>query len=87
MAAAKQIKIALIENDMQQKDLANILQVSTAAVCKMLKNDNIGYNKVEQIADILGYEIVWKKKAENIQQTQNVNNNSGFIGSITQNNN
>lgn len=87
MPAAKQIKIALIENDMQQKDLANILQVSTAAICKMLKNDNIGYNKVEEIADILGYEIVWKKKAENIQQTQNVNNNSGFIGSITQNNN
>lgn len=62
MPASKYIKIALIENNMQQKELAEKLGTSTANISQILKKDNIGYNKAEQIADILGYDIVWVKR-------------------------
>lgn len=88
MSAAKHIKHALVERDMKQKDLAKLLNVTTATVSKMIKTDNIGYNKAEEIAEILGYEIIWQK-LENKKETisQNVNNQNGFIGNITQNSN
>lgn len=87
MSAAKHIKHALIERDMKQKDLAELLNVTTATISKMIKNDNIGYNKAEEIAEILGYEIVWEKSENKNTISQNVNNQNGFIGSITQHNN
>lgn len=86
MSAAKHIKHALVERDLKQKDLAKMLNVTTATVSKMIKNDNMGYNKAEEIAEILGYEIIWKKIENRDVISQNVNNQNGFIGNITQNN-
>ncbi len=84
MPAGKYIKIALIESGIQQKELAEKLGVTNGNISKMLKNDKIGYNKVEEIADILGYEIIWRKK-ENNNQSQTVNN-SGYMEIGIQNN-
>ncbi|MFR4747387.1 MAG: helix-turn-helix domain-containing protein [Clostridium sp.] len=62
MGASKQIKIALIETKTPQKELAEKLNITSATISKMLKNDNIHYNRAEEIADILGYDIIWKKR-------------------------
>lgn len=73
MPASKHIKIAMVENDIKQKDLAEMLEITAASLSKMLKNDNIGYNKAEEIANVLGYDIVWKKR-DNAPANQVVNN-------------
>ena len=62
MPAGKNIKHAMIERGIKQKELAEKLGVTTASLSKMLSNDKIGYNKAEEIANILNYEIIWKKK-------------------------
>lgn len=62
MGAGKQIKIALIETNTTQKELAERLNVTNATISKMLKNDNMHYNKAKEIADILGYDIIWQKR-------------------------
>ena len=88
MSAGINIKHALIERQIKQKELAEMLGTSCGNISKMLNNDKIGYNKAEEIAEILGYEIIWRKKEEyhnNVNQT--VNNNgtisntgNGFVG-------
>ena len=75
MPASKYIKIAMLENHMQQKELAERLGVSSASMSQMLRNDKMNYNRVEEIADILGYDIVWQKRQDNTSMSQQVNNN------------
>ena len=84
MPAAKYIKYALFERNMQQKELAEKLNTSSSNLSKMLKNNNISYNKVEEIANLLDYDIVWQKK-EITREIQQVNN-SGIMNIGIQNN-
>ena len=93
MSAGQNIKHALIEKNMQQKELAKKLNVTGASLSQMLNKDNMRYNKAEEIAKILGYKIVWIKDEDcqtNVNQTINNNNgninNSGFMGIGIQNN-
>ena len=44
MPAGKNIKHAMIERGIKQKELAGKLGVTTASLSKMLSNDKIGYN-------------------------------------------
>lgn len=75
MPAGKYIRIALAENGMSQKELAERLGITSAAMSNTIKNDKINYNRVEEIADILGYDIVWQKRQDSPSTSQQVNNN------------
>ena len=86
MPAGKKIKQALLERGMKQKELAEKLNISPITLSNTIRNDKINYNRVEEIAEILGYEIVWRDKKKEEQSQQNINNN-GIMGIGIQNNN
>lgn len=84
MPAAIYIKHALLERNITQKELAKKLNTSSSNLSKMLINDNINYNKVEEIANLLDYDIIWQKK-EITKEIQQINN-SGIMNIGIQNN-
>lgn len=85
MSAKNYVKIALAEQNIMLKELAEKANTNPANLSRKLNKDTIRYAEVEQIAEILGYEIIWRKKQEDATQQQITNN--GFIGIGIQNNN
>lgn len=55
MGASFEIKKALLEKDMQVKDLAKLLNCTPENLYKKFKVDNWRENDVEEIAEVLGY--------------------------------
>lgn len=74
----------MIERDINQKELAEKLNITNQAISKMLKTDNMLYNRVEEIASLLDYDIIWQKK-EITREIQQINN-SGYMNIGIQNN-
>ena len=57
MSAARLIRIALSEKNVSQRELADILGVSHQAIRNKLYRDNMLFNDVEKILDLLGYNV------------------------------
>lgn len=55
MGASFEIKKALLEKDMNVKDLAKLLNCTPENLYKKFKVDNWRENDVKEIADALGY--------------------------------
>lgn len=59
MGVSKKIKMALIDKDIQQKELAERLGYKGKnTIYNMLKRDNMTYATVEQWADAIGCDVV-----------------------------
>ena len=56
------IKSKLAENGLNVSRLAEMLNTTHQNVSQRLKRCGFDYVEVSNIADLLGYEIVWKKK-------------------------
>ena len=57
MSASRLIRIALSKKNATQKELADILGVSHQAIRNKLYRDNMLFNDVEKMLDLLGYDI------------------------------
>ena len=64
MGASLEIKKALLEQEMQVKDLAKLLGCTPENLYGKFKKDNWREKDVQEIAEILGYEYIqgFKKK-------------------------
>lgn len=60
ISASLEIKKALLEKDMQVKDLAKLLNCTPENLYLKFKKDNWKEKDIEQIANVLGYEYVQK---------------------------
>ena len=56
MGASLEIKKALLEKDMQVKDLAKLLNCTPENLYLKFKRDNWKEKDVQEIADVLGYD-------------------------------
>ena len=56
MAAAKKIKILLVEREMSLTELAKRLNKSLSTVSDKMRRDNFSEKDLKQIADILNYD-------------------------------
>jgi len=48
---------AMVDNDITQSELARELGVSRQAVFIALKTDDVGYDKLFELADLVGLEV------------------------------
>lgn len=55
MAAAKKIRILLVERDMTLKELANLLGKSSSTISDKLRRDNFTEKDLMKIAEVLNY--------------------------------
>lgn len=64
------IKSLAVANDIKMKEIAEEyskrtgLEMTPANLSNRLSRDSLRYSEAELIADILGYEIEWKKKQQ-----------------------
>ena len=56
MAAAKKIKMLLVEREMTLTDLSKLLNKSLSTMSGKMARDNFSEKDLEQIADILNYD-------------------------------
>ena len=56
MAAAKKIKILLVEREMSLTELAKRLNKSLSTVSDKMRRDNFSENDLKQIADVLNFD-------------------------------
>ena len=56
MAAAKKIKILLVEREMSLTELAKRLNKSLSTVSDKMRRDNFSEKDLKQIADIMNYD-------------------------------
>lgn len=57
-----QIRKAMLEKGVKMKELAELLNTSSPNIIQKLSRNSIRYHEVEEIADLLGYDIIWKKR-------------------------
>ena len=56
MAAAKKIKMLLVEREMTLTDLAKLLDKSLSTISGKMKRDNFSERDLKQIAEVLNYD-------------------------------
>lgn len=64
MRAETIIKHILIEENIKMKDLAKMMNTSPQNLSQRIKRDSFKYEELEEIAELLGYEIRWVKKED-----------------------
>ena len=57
-----EIKLLIKKHGYLVKDIAKKLNTSPENLSNKLRRKSIKYIEIEKILDILGYEIIWKKK-------------------------
>ena len=68
MPIKEEIKVALAKEDKTLTDVINVMNEgrekkdTLSNVSKKIRTATLRYADAEEIADVLGYEIVWKKK-------------------------
>lgn len=66
----ERIRELLTDKGMTFEELADELKENSRAMHNRLgRNDSIKYSEIERILDFLGYEIVWRKKKIDHQQS------------------
>lgn len=64
MGASKKIRMALLDKDIQQKELAERLGYEGKnTIYNMMKRDNMTYAVVEKWADAIGCDVVLRDRA------------------------
>lgn len=58
----KEIKHYIKKHDFKMQDIAEQLNMSSTNFANHLTRETIPYKDVKEIADILGYDIIWKKR-------------------------
>lgn len=56
------LKGKLAENGLSMRKLAEMLNTSPENLCQKIKRGSISYDDAQEIADLIGYEIEWKRK-------------------------
>lgn len=62
MSIRNDIKSYIVRSGMTMSSIAEKMVTSTQSLSQQLSRESIRYSKVLEMADIMGYEIVWKKK-------------------------
>lgn len=62
MKAEYIIKGILKEKHLKMKDLAKMMNTSPQNLTQRIKRDSFKYEELEEIAELLEYEIKWVKK-------------------------
>ncbi len=58
----EEVKYYIKKHGFLMKDIADELGISRENLTGKLKRETIRYTDIRKIADILGYDIVWKKR-------------------------
>ena len=56
------LKGKLAENGLSVRKLSEMLKTSPENIHQKLKRGSISYDYAQEIADLLGYDIEWKKR-------------------------
>lgn len=56
------LKGKLAENGLNMRKLSSMLDMSPENLHQKVKRGSISYDKAQEIAELLGYNIVWEKK-------------------------
>lgn len=64
MGATKKIKKILIDKDMTQVTLAELADKNVLTLRNQLSRDNLTYKSVEQLCDVLDYDIVFRRRSD-----------------------
>ena len=62
MGASKKIKMVMVDKGIKAQQIADGIGAKTQYIYNALHRDNMTYQKVEMIADVLGCEIVFRDK-------------------------
>lgn len=58
MGAAKQIRMAILDKDLKQTDIAEALGKPLQSFYNMLCRDTMSYAFVQEVADVLGCDVM-----------------------------
>lgn len=64
----KQIRTAMLEKGVKMKELAEFLNTSSPNIIQKLSRGSLKYCEVEEIADYLGYDIIWREKEQSAEK-------------------
>ena len=67
MNIEKKLKHIIVEENTTMKNIAEKLKTSPQNLSQKIKRETIHYKDMNKIAELLGYEIVWKKKNKHIE--------------------
>ena len=62
LSIKNEVKYYILKRDREMSEIADKLGISLQNFSNKLRRETIQYRDVKRIAEMLGYEIVWKKK-------------------------
>ena len=62
MSIRNDLKAYIISSGKTMIEVSELLGISQSSLSQQLSRESIKYSKVLELADVLGYEIIWKKK-------------------------
>ena len=60
--AVKQLKMVLLDKEISQAEFARMVEMPKQSLYNMFNRNSMGYKQVEEFADILGCDIVFKDR-------------------------
>lgn len=60
MDVTKEIKMIMLEENLNQDDLAKLLETTQSNISKKFNSNNYRVNELEKIANLLGYKLELK---------------------------